>query len=82
MKYGRFLLNIFDPKHKDAQRYLQYSYHAHSSGPEAMQAAWDHHLDWINQNVVGLPKATKHYTQDKLREMNMVGIYAPVKSDV
>lgn len=31
------------------------------------------HLDWINENVIGRPKATKNYT---IEAMGMIGIYA------
>lgn len=41
-----------------------------------MQMEWQYHLDWINENVIGPPKGTDHYTVEQLEEMGMIGIYA------
>ena len=76
-KHGRFLSNIFDHRNQHAQMYMCYSHQAMFNGPKAMQIEWQHHLDWINQNIIGLPKATDTYTVDQLVGMRMIGIYAP-----
>ncbi len=73
---GRFLSNIFDPCSPNARMYLTYSYHAFCCGAKAMDAEWQQHIDWVNENIICLPKATKTYTQQQLIAMDVVGIYA------
>ncbi len=34
-------------------------------------------MAWIEQNVIGLPKATAAHTREQLQAMGYVGIYAP-----
>lgn len=75
-KQGRFLSNTFDPKHKDAQKHITYSFQAYQSRSKAMQLEWEQHLAWINRNIIGPPKASATYTQKQLEDMNLVGIYA------
>jgi hypothetical protein len=52
-----------------------HSYHDMMNGRQAMRQAWLRHLDWINRNVIGPPKATETYTQAQLEGMGMIGIY-------
>ena len=74
---GRHLSNIFDPSHPDARRFNTYSFHAMESGPAAIEEEWKYHLQWIEANIVGPPKATTRHTVEELEAMNYVGIYAP-----
>ena len=53
-----------------------HDYHDQLAVPQAMHAAWLRHLDWINQNLIGPPKATEHYTEAQLVEMGKIGVYA------
>lgn len=76
MELGRFLSNIYDPRLPNARMYLTFSYQAQQSGEAAMDIEWQHHLDWINENIIDRPKATKKYTQEQLEAENLVGIYA------
>lgn len=54
-----------------------YSFHAIDCGQKAMDEEWQHHMNWVNQNVIRPPKATEAYTQKQLIKMGLVGIYAP-----
>ena len=74
-KLGRHLSNIFDHRLPYAKNALCYSHTARMQGKSAMDREWQRHLDWINKNVIGRPKATKKYTVEELEEMGMVGIY-------
>lgn len=76
MKLGRFLSNIYDPRLPNARMYLTYSFHAHDNGKAGMDREWQAHLDWVNKNIIGPPKATDYYTQEELEAEKMVGIYA------
>ena len=76
---GGFLSNVHDPHDSNARTYLTYSYYALMSGQKAMEAEWQQHMNWVNENIICLPKATKAYTQQQLIAMNMVGIYAPAQ---
>lgn len=75
--HGRHLSNIFDHQVPEAQFRHCYSFESMQDGREAMAEEWQDHLGWINNNVIGPPKATDHYTQEELVEMGMIGIYAP-----
>lgn len=74
---GKFLSNVYDPYKPDAELLHPYSFEDFQNGPEALKAAWQSYLRWINSNVIGPPKATDHYTEDQLIEIGMVGVYAP-----
>lgn len=73
---GRHLSNIYDHRRKDAEMFMCHDYNDMMAGPEAMHRAWLRHLEWINTNVIGPPKATAVYSQKQLEEMGMIGIYA------
>lgn len=81
ISYGRHLSNIFDHRRPNAEMYMCHDYNDWCNGPAAMEAAWNRHLDWINNNVVDPPKATDVYTVEQLENMSMIGIYAPVEKD-
>lgn len=36
---------------------------------------WEKHLDWIDKNVIGPPRATASHTVKQLEDCNMIGIY-------
>ena len=76
MRHGRHLSNIFDHRLPRGRMCHVYSFHAWDSGQAAMDAEWQHHLNWIDEHVIGRPKATEKYTQKDLEEMGMIGIYA------
>ena len=61
----KHLSNIYDPRREDAKRVSLYSCDE-----------WQHHLDWVNQNVIGEPQATEFYTVEQLKDMGMVGVYS------
>ena len=73
----KHLSNIFDhrlPKTRDT--FTGFTYHEWREGPQAIERAWLRHLEWINQNVIGPPKATDYYTVEQLKASGMIGIYA------
>ncbi len=73
---GRFLSNVFDPYKPEAQGMHSYTFHTQDCGIKAMEAEWKQYMDWIKENVICPPKATKAYTQKQLIAMDMIGIYA------
>ena len=74
---GRHLSNIGDHRKPHAETMHCYSYHA-CFDPTARKHEWESHLRWINENVIGPPKATDHYTQAQLEAMGMIGLYAAI----
>lgn len=78
MKKGRHLSNIFDHRSPNARMCFTGSYYAWQAGKIAMDAEWEHHLKWINDNIIDRPKVTEKYTVEQLEEMGMIGIYAKV----
>lgn len=76
---GRFLSNIYDHRKPDAEGKHTYSHHAMFCGLETMKWEWRHHLEWIDRNVIGRPKATEKYTVEELEKMGMIGIYAKLE---
>ncbi len=75
-KRGRFLTNMYDLRKPNAKMHLTYSFNAMRCGKAARDHEWQHHLDYVAENVICPPKATEKYTQKQLEDMDMVGIYA------
>lgn len=73
---GRFLLNVSDPSLPSAQANHDYTNYAILGGLAGMHLEWTVHLEWIKENVIGPPRATKTSTQKQLEDMNLIGIYA------
>lgn len=71
---GRHLSNISDHRRPHADKLFCY---CSRDDPQARYAAWASHLDWINRNRIGPPKATDSYTVEQLEAFGMIGIYAP-----
>lgn len=70
------LSNIFDPRlEKNKETFTGFSYNEWCAGPASIERAWNRHLEWVNSNEIGRPKATEKYTVEQLEEMGMVGIY-------
>jgi hypothetical protein len=76
MKLGRFLTNTADPNGKYGRMHFVFSNHAHDCGMAAMDQEWQHHLDYINEHIVGPPKGTEKWSVAELEEQGMIGIYA------
>ena len=81
MPLGRHLSNIYDHRLPNAEMYLVHDFHTTMAGPEDCHEDWLRHLEWINRNVIGRPKATEAYTVEQLEAMGMIGIYAPLESE-
>lgn len=77
MKLGRHLSNIYDHRLPNAEMYQIHDFHTTMAGPEACHEDWLRHLEWINRNTIGPPKATETYSVKQLEAMDMIGIYAP-----
>lgn len=80
-KLGRFLSNLTDPYSENAKLYLALSYDEWRGGPQERDRAWARHMEWVNANVIGPPKATDAYTVEQLQKMGMVGLYARPESE-
>lgn len=78
---GRHLTNIYDHRRPDAKHKMAYAPQDIKNGCGAMQIAWQDHLEWIEHNVIGPPKATAVYSQAQLEDLGMIGIYAPASID-
>lgn len=77
---GRFLSNIHDPSKQDARRFLHLvSTEMHD--PASRQRAWERHITWVRENVIGPPQGTETYSAAELKEQGLVGLYANVEPD-
>ena len=71
----RFLTNIHNPKDPKAKMYLALSFDE-AFDPQGHERAWQRHLDWLKDKIIGEPQGTDTYTSAQLKEMGMVGVYA------
>lgn len=65
----KFLTNIYDPKAEDAKLYFCHAFN------ESHNEAWNNFLDWLENKIIGEPKATAKNTVEQLKAMRMVGVY-------
>jgi hypothetical protein len=70
----QFLTNIHDPEDPNAKMYLALSFED-MGNPQGRERAWQEHLDWLKDKVIGEPQGTDAYTSDQLKELGMVGVY-------
>ena len=70
----KFLSNIHDPKDENAKIFV------FCDSNETSEEAWQHHLRWLEGKIIGDPKKTEWYTVQQLKDMKMVGVYAPDES--
>lgn len=71
------LSNIHDPE--DPRAKLFYCYSLCAKGDSHLEAMeWQRHIDRIQAALIGPPKATTTFTRDQLKQMNIVGLYAPL----
>jgi hypothetical protein len=50
----RFLTNIYDPEDPKAKMYLKLS-SEDAADPQGRERAWQQHLDWLKDKVIGEP---------------------------
>jgi len=72
----KHLSNIYDHRLPEARTYFTNSNHAMFEGEKAIDHEWQQHLNWINQNVIGKPKATEKYTVKELEDLGYIDIYS------
>lgn len=73
---AKHLGNVLNPYGPDAKSLFLYSYKAMIAQDYfLMEDEWLRHLQYVERNVIGPPKATKRYTEDELRKMGYVGLY-------
>lgn len=65
----KWLTNILDPNDPDAYSMLIIE------ADEDRAEAWQHHLSWLKDKAIGMPKATNKYSVLELVGMGMVGVY-------
>lgn len=70
----KHLSNTYDPSRPGAFEYVLCL-----EGQTRVQA-WESHLHWLKGKVIAEPKATESYSVEELKEMGMVGVYAPDSS--
>jgi hypothetical protein len=72
----KWLTNIYDPrKTEEAKRSLCLSFDE-ASDPQGRERAWQRHLEWLADKVVGRPQASGTYTVEELEVMGLVGVYS------
>jgi hypothetical protein len=76
-RLGQFLSNIYDPRKPETRGFFCASSEAMMNGPKAEEEEWQHHLAWVQRNVIGPPKACEAGTSEELAAQGIVGIYAP-----
>lgn len=56
--------------------FLDHDFQLSSIGSIArMTTEWNYYLKWVSDHIIGKPKATKHYSVQKLESMNVIGLY-------
>ena len=66
----KWLSNTYDPKKEDAAQVIS------CLVGESRQEAWERYQGWLKGKTIGPPKATSACTVERLRQMDMVGVYA------
>jgi len=66
--------NTPDPYATDAKQNHFYSYPALRDA-KVKEQEWKDHLDFVEQHVIGEPKATHKYTAQQLSKMGIIGLY-------
>lgn len=64
-----WLTNIYNPTAPDAFLKLEVKEN------EDRNIAWEKYSKWLEDKVIGLPKATEYYTVEQLQKENLVGVY-------
>jgi len=71
----KWLTNLYDPRSKDAEKYIITGIN------QTKMQEWRNQKNWLDGKTIGEPKATKDYTVEQLKEMGMVGVYAKDKKE-
>lgn len=66
----RFLCNDSDPKDPNARNLV------FTRVDQTQDEAYQQHLRWLADKIIGEPHATEFYTVQQLKDMGLVGIYA------
>lgn len=75
---GKWLTNIYDPTKADARiRHRTSPTGRAGSFRQLTDEEWNQRLKWIDQNIIGPPKASQRYTQKQLKNNHIVGLYVP-----
>lgn len=69
-----FLTNTPDPEDPKAQMHLAVDFHEWGD-PQGRERAWQRHLEYLSDKVIGDPQGTEKHTVEELKAMGMVGIY-------
>jgi hypothetical protein len=67
---------MYDPRKHDAPLYVARFFH------ETPEDAWRRQERYLENKLIGRPKATAYYTVEQLESMNMVGIYMDGETDL
>lgn len=72
-----FLTNTHDPADVEAaKRSLVLSFEEWQD-PDGRERCWQNHLKWLEGKIVGDPQPSEKYTVEQMKEMGLVGVYAP-----
>ena len=66
----RFLTNLYDPTAFNAEQMIA------TEVGQTREEALKSQNSWLNDKIIGDPKATDDYTVAELQQQNMVGVYA------
>jgi hypothetical protein len=70
------LTSTYDPtKVEEAKMSLALSFEDWND-PNGRERAWQHHLAYLKDKVIGRPQASDTYTVEELEAMGLVGVYA------
>jgi hypothetical protein len=72
----KWLSNTYNPNLPDAKFHYVYM-----DGIDR-EKQWQNYLEWLNENVISLPKETEVFSRYELMEMGYVGVYSRVKCDM
>lgn len=66
----RWLSNIYDPDRSDARGRVVRCF------GETSWQAWQRQQEWLMGKIISEPLATPSYSMERLKAMNMVGVYS------
>lgn len=67
----KWVSNTYDPQRADARQYVSKLLN------ETTEEAWQHHLEWLKDKIIGEPQGTRLISAEDLKKMGLVGVYLP-----
>jgi len=67
----KWLTNLYNPRRPDAWCHIARRH------DETLLQAYSRHKEWLEDKIIGRPKATDTHSVAELEAMDLVGIYDP-----